>query len=379
MLVIGAGMMGRAAAYDLARSAGVHHVTLADVDHKQAESAAALIPHGTVIPVGIDVQDEEALLQLMRTHACAVSAVPFRFNELLTRTAIKSGTHLCDLGGNDEVVRRQKALHDEAIRAGVTIVPNCGLAPGLANIIAAQASEQYTSVEHLRLRVGGLPVHPVPPFNYQLVFSVEGLVNEYSGNATILRDGRVEHVEAMTGLESIEFPKPFGVLEAFHTSGGASELPTMLEGRVKNLDYKTIRYPGHCERMKVLLEAGFASDELVQTGANIFTEREVFFELLRRKLPTAGPDVVLLRIEILGEFGGTQRREVFEMIDFSDESANITAMMRCTAFPTSLIALYLAQDVIRTRGVLTPECCVPLNTLLNDLALRGIRIRRTGL
>lgn len=375
-LVLGSGMMGYALAYDLARSEGTTFVTLADIDLDLAQSAASRIPHGTVRPLRIDVTDHASVVAMMKEHDGVAGAVSYRYNEQLSRAAIEAGCDWVDLGGNDDVVGRQLRLHDEARRAGVTIVPNCGLAPGLVNILTMGSLTEFDSVHTARLRVGGLPQHPRPPYNYQITFSVEGLLNEYSGSADVLRQGRRKSVPALSELEALEFPPPFGRMEAFITTGGASLLPALLEGKVQELDYKTVRYPGHCERFRTLLDVGFGSDDLVQAGSNVFTEKEVFLELLRRKIPTGGPDVVLLRVQLEGIRHGSLTSLSFDLIDFYDESANITAMMRTTSYPTSVILQMLAQEVIVQKGVLAPEQCVPLGPLLSELAKRGIRIDR---
>lgn len=375
-LVLGSGMMGYALAYDLARSEGTTLVTLADIDEDRARSAAARIPDGAVRAVKVDVTDHAAVVSLMKEHDGVAGAVSYRFNEQLSRAAIQAGCDWVDLGGNDDVVGQQLRLHDEAARAGVTIVPNCGLAPGLVNILTMGSIGEFDSVSSARLRVGGLPQHPRPPYNYQITFSVEGLLNEYSGTAEILRGGRREKVPALSELEELHFPSPFGRMEAFITTGGASLLPRLLDGKVQNLDYKTVRYPGHCERFRTLFDVGFGSDGLVQAGSNVFTEKEVFLELLRRKIPTSGPDVVLLRVKLEGVRKGKPATLSYNLIDYFDESANITAMMRTTSYPTSVILMMVAQEVIDVKGVLAPEQCVPLEPFLGELEKRGIRISR---
>ena len=376
-LVIGSGLMGSALAFDLARSKGVTHVTLADIDLKSAERAAAQIPSNIVRPVSLDVNFFDDVVELMRGHQCVVGAVSFRYNYALSKAAIEAGAHFCDLGGNDEVVEKQISLHALAEQQKVTIVPNCGLAPGLANVLAAGGARKFESVRSMKMRVGGLPRHPKPPLNYQLVFSVEGLINEYSGKAVVLREGRRTEVDTLTDVESLEFPPPFGTLEAFQTSGGTSLLPKMFEGKVRELNYKTIRYPGHCEKFKALLDIGFATNEPFTLGSNVLTEKEIFFELLRRKIPNAGPDVVLLRVTVEGIKEGREQGLTYNLIDYFDETDNITAMMRTTSFPTSVIAQFLASGVIPDRGVRTPEQCVPADQLITELRPRGIDISET--
>jgi lysine 6-dehydrogenase len=375
-LVLGSGMMGFALAYDLARSEGTTSVTLADIDFDRAKEAASRIGEGKVVPVQLDVGDESAVTALMHEHDGSAAAVSYRFNELLTRAAIVAGRPLVDLGGNDEVVARQRRHDAEARQAGITIIPNCGLAPGLINIIAMRSIAEFDSVRSVRLRVGGLPQRPLPPLNYQVSFSVEGLLNEYSGKAEVLRRGRRVLVDAMTEVETIHFPPPFGTMEAFITTGGASLLPELLEGKVEELDYKTIRYPGHCERFKALMDLGFASSDPIQMGSNIFTEREVFAELLRRKLPNKGKDVVLLLAGLWGLKDGNEVNLSYQIVDYFDDTDNISAMMRMTSFPTSIILQLLAQEVIKEAGVLAPEQCVPLPPMLSALENRGIRFER---
>ncbi|HWP82398.1 MAG TPA: saccharopine dehydrogenase C-terminal domain-containing protein [Bacteroidota bacterium] len=378
-LIIGSGLMGSALAFDLSRSDGVSGITLADIDIDRAERVAASIGSPLVKPKRVDVNDYDAIIELMNGHVCSIGAVSYRFNYALSKAAIEAGSHYLDLGGNDEVVARQMTLHDLALRNDVLIVPNCGLAPGMANVIAARAAEKFESVENMRIRVGGLPRYPKPPLNYQLVFSVEGLINEYSGKSVTLRQGRITEIETMTEIESIEFPPPFDKLEAFHTSGGASTLPAMFEGKVTNLDYKTIRYPGHCERFKTLLDLGFGSAEPITVGSNVMTAKELFYEMLKKRLSGDSPDVVLVRVELEGTKNGTRKTLRYELIDSYDTNTNITAMMRTTSYPTSVIAQLIAHGSIVERGVLPPEQCVPLDPFLAELRKRDINIKEQWL
>jgi lysine 6-dehydrogenase len=375
-LVLGAGMMGRAAAYDLAHFDPSASVVVADVNAGAAEDAARRAGPN-VRPLALDVNADAALSKALTGMDVVISAVSYSVNERLTRAAIGAGAHMCDMGGNNDVVDRQLAMDEDARTAGVTIVPNCGLAPGLINILGMEGVRSFDTVESVRLRVGGLPLHPRPPLQYQIVFSVEGLINEYTEPAEVLRGGRRVAVESMADLEPISFPEPFAALEAFNTSGGLSILPRLLEGRVAELDYKTIRYPGHCDRMRTLLELGFASHEPIMLGSTLRTSRELFTELLRRKLDTGGPDVILARSTVAGTQGGVRRRLVSEFIDYYDEATGMSAMMRTTAFPTSIIAQQLAHGVITRRGVFTPEVCVPAADMVGQLARRGVTISTT--
>jgi lysine 6-dehydrogenase len=372
-LVLGAGMMGSAVAYDLSHAAPDAEVVLADVDPDAAAAAARAIGY-RVRPMHLDVRDTQALSAALQGNAVVVSAVSYAVNEAVTRAAIDAGVHMCDLGGNNDVVDRQTRLDAEARTRGVAIIPNCGLAPGLINILASTGMQTFDAVEEIRLRVGGLPQRPRPPLNYQIVFSVEGLINEYLEGAEVIEDGEIRRVESMTGLETLVFPPPYGTMEAFHTSGGISTLARGLKGRVRHLDYKTIRYPGHCEKFKVLLDLGFAASEPVIAGTGVRTIRELFIELLKRKLSFDEPDVVLARAAFSGTASGRHRTLEYECIDSYDAQSRMTAMMRTTAFPTSITALLLADGTITARGVMMPETCVPGDRMIAELAKRNIRI-----
>ncbi len=376
VLVIGAGMMGSAMAYDFSRSPGVDRVFLADIAEARAQARAREIG-ANVEAKKLDINRREDVVALMKHVDVAAGATSYTHNVLLTGAAIEAKVHFCDLGGNMDVVDRQIGLSDKANAAGVLILPNCGLAPGMASVIASGGAKRFSSIDELHIRVGGLPQQPVPPLNYQLVFSPEGLINEYIEPAEVIRGGEFRHVGSMLDCEELEFPPPFGKMEAFNTSGGTSTLTRMFRGRVRELDYKTIRYKGHCEKFKTLLDLGFASSEPVQVGANVFTAREYFEHLLRKKLPMNGPDVVLTRITIAGMMNGAKRVLAYEMIDYYDSAAQMTSMMRTTAFPTSIIAQMVTNGTIPERGVHPPEECVPLNPFIAELKKRRIIINET--
>ncbi len=374
-LVLGAGMMGSAAAYDLARSSPDNEVVLADINIQTAKRSAGAIG-ANVHPVRLDVNSGRDLVAAMKGCNAVISAVTYSVNLQVTRAALEAGVHVCDLGGNNDVVAKQIALDEEARAKGITVIPNSGLAPGLINILAVTGAGGFDSLDSILLRVGGLPRHPRPPLNYQIVFSVEGLINEYVEQALVIQDGELRHVDPMSGLEEIEFPEPFGKLEAFTTSGGLSTLPEMFAGRVKTLDYKTIRYRGHCEKFKTLLELGFATTEPMMVGGSVKTNREFFADLLRKKLDFGEKDVVLARATITGKRGGADKVLAYEFVDQYDDAASITAMMRATAFPTSITAQMLAHGTIQERGVKPPELCVPGDAMIEELAKRNLRITK---
>src|ERR1700741_4731118 len=209
ILVIGSGMMGSALAYDAAHSTGVEKVFLADIDPERAATVATSI--GSKVEskkLAINYYDD--VVELMKRADVAIGATSYSHNILLTKAAIEAGPHFCDLGGNMDVVDRQIAMNAEAKQADVCILPNCGLAPGLACVVAAGGAKKFSSITSVHIRVGGLPQRPQPPLNYQLVFSAEGLINEYLEPAEVIRNGEVRTVPSMIDLEELEFPPPFG-------------------------------------------------------------------------------------------------------------------------------------------------------------------------
>jgi lysine 6-dehydrogenase len=179
----------------------------------------------------------------------------------------------------------------------------------------------------------------------------------------------------MSELEEVSFPG-FPPLEAFTTSGGVSTLADLLLGKVRSLDYKTIRYKGHCEKFKTLLDLGFAGSEPVMAGTTVRTMRELFTDLLRKKLDFGDTDIVLARVTITGRKGTVTGSLVYEFVDYYDEATKMTAMMRTTSYPTSIIAQMLAAGTITARGVMPPEACVPGRPMLTELAKRNVTVTK---
>lgn len=372
MLVLGAGRMGLGAVHDLVSQSDVDGVTVADFDASKAKQIAARYPE-KVNAAQIDCNDHDAVVELMRGHASAISCVNYWLNVGLAKAAIEAGTHFCDLGGNNDVVDAELALDGEARAAGVNIIPDCGLAPGMVAVLVAHGAQQFTKLDEVHIRVGGLPQNPQPPLDYQLVFSVEGLINEYIEPARVIRDGKVVTVESMTEIESLDFPQPFGTMEAFQTSGGTSTLVETFLGKVQALDYKTIRYPGHCAKFKTMIDLGLCSSSLLEVDGVRVKPRRVLGELLVKNLPHDEPDVVLVRVEFVGD----DRTLRYDIIDRYDPETDLSAMMRTTAFPASIVALMMARNQTTSKGALPQERCIPPDAFMRELAARKIDVQIT--
>jgi lysine 6-dehydrogenase len=296
ILVLGAGRMGLGAVFDLIyNSPEVESVTVADYDLAKAEKIAAQINSPKLSVQQLDVSNISDVAGLMRGHDSAISCVNYWYNLELSKAAIETRTNFCDLGGNNYIVDQQLALDAEAKSAGINIIPDCGLAPGMVSILAMHGANRFDEIEEINIRVGGLPQNPRPPLDYQLVFSVEGLINEYIETARVIRGGEIKEIESMTELENLKFEN-FPALEAFQTSGGTSTLPDTFLGKIKELDYKTIRYAGHCEKFKTMIDLGLCSSEEIVADFVKIKPRKVLGELLQKNLPADEPDFVLVRL-----------------------------------------------------------------------------------
>ena len=374
ILVLGAGRMGHGAAFDLVHnSPDVREVTVADFDLAKAEAVASSVGTDRISPRRADASDYAAMLELFRGHDSVISCVNYWYNESLSKAAIETKANFCDLGGNNYVVDSQLALDEDAKAAGISIIPDCGLAPGMVSILAMHGAATFDRLDEIHIRVGGLPQDPQPPLDYQLVFSVEGLINEYVEVARVIRDGKIVEVPSMTELESLSF-NGFPPLEAFQTSGGTSTLPDTFLGKIKHLDYKTIRYAGHCEKFKAMIDLGLCSSEGIVADYVKVKPRKVFGELLQRHLPADGPDYVLVRLEFIGEKDGSSSCLRYDIVDHLDESTGLSAMMRTTAFPASIVAQMMARGEVSKRGATPQEIAIDPVKFVAELDRRNIKI-----
>src|SRR5215204_860991 len=379
ILVLGAGRMGLGAAFDLAHnSPQVEVVTVADTDFERAEQVAKTVNSEKVTARHLDVSNISDVVELMKSHDTAISCVNYWYNVELSKAAIATGTNFCDLGGNNYIVDEQLSLDEEARAAGISIIPDCGLAPGMVSVLAMHGARALDEIEEIHIRVGGLPQNPKPPLDYQLVFSVQGLINEYIEVARVIRDGQITEVESMTEIESLEFDG-FPPLEAFQTSGGTSTLPETFLDKIKELDYKTIRYAGHCEKFKTMIDLGLCSSEEIMVDYTRVTPRKVFGELLTKHLPADEPDYVLVRLEFVGKSGGATKKLRYDIVDRQDEAAGLSAMMRTTAFPASIIAQMMASGEVLMRGATPQEKAIDAEKFVAELARRNIVINESWL
>jgi lysine 6-dehydrogenase len=373
--VLGAGRQGVAAAYDMARSGHAEEVILTDQDlalsRTGAQKVNSLLGREMVTARPVDAADEAEVTALLAGADSALSTVPPYLNVGISRAAIAARTHLCDLGGEIEYVWQQLALQDEAREAGVSIIPDCGLLPGMGNTLAAHAMQQMDNPREVRIWVGGIPQEPQPPFRYGLYFPVEGLTMEYSGEATVLRDGQLTRLPPFSEVESVEFPEPLGLCEAFITTAGASTCPWTYEGRLDLFQEKTVRYPGHAAMFDAYRALGLFSPEPVAVKGQFVAPADLYHALLEPKLRAAGSrDVVVLRVSCKGTDQDRPTEVVIDFMDRFDETTGFTAMERATAFPASIVAQLMAQGET-PRGAVRLELAVPPSPFLAEARRRG--------
>ncbi len=373
MLVLGAGLQGSACAYDLLRQPGVERVTIADLRPERIPAFLKPSVGKRLTLLTLDVQDGAALRTAMAGNSGVLNAAPYYFNLEVAHAAIDASVHCADLGGNTEIVFQQRKLDAEARQRSVSVIPDCGLAPGMVNVLAAEGIRRVGDAEAVKIYVGGLPQHPEPPLNYQIVYSLEGALDYYTTPSWVLRDGRPTRVDALSELEHVTFPPPVGELEAFHTGGGISTLPWTYQGRVRTMEYKTLRYPGHVAIMRPIRELGLLDLTPVKVKGKEVVPRDAFIASVSPRLTKPdGRDLVALRVEVRGRNG---KSVAWQLLDYSDEAHGISAMMRTTGYSLAITGIMQADGRVTTHGVHTPDEAVPFGEYVAELARRGVEIR----
>ncbi|MBN1483218.1 MAG: saccharopine dehydrogenase NADP-binding domain-containing protein [Chloroflexia bacterium] len=376
--VLGAGRQGTAAAYDMARWGDAGRIILADYDLDVALQAAlrvnTLLGREVARAERVDVTDLEAVEALLQGVDALLSAVPYYYNLDLTRVALKVGAHMCDLGGNTDIVREQHGFHEQALQAGISILPDCGQVPGMGAILMVYAMDLLDEPLDVYMWDGGLPQDPRPPFDYLLTFNVAGLTNEYAEPGLFLREGKITAVEPMTELETIEFPEPIGTLEAFVTGGGTSTMPWTFEGKLRTLQNLTLRYPGHFAQLRAFYELGLWDLEPLQVGDVQVVPRDVFHALFEPKVVfPEDKDLVIVRIKALGKKDGREAEALVQLIDYYDEDTGFTAMERTTGWSAAIVAEMMARGQT-PRGAGGLEVMVPPALFVQELRRRGFEL-----
>ncbi len=376
--IIGSGKQGTASAYDLIKFGDAEKILLIDSSFEIAKESANKLNQLTntniCIPMQIDVLNFNELKKELAEVDSIISGVPYYFNLDLTKLAIEVGANFCDYGGNTDVVKSQLALNQKAIEKNISIVPDCGMDPGMNISFIQFLVEQYDELETVKSYGAGLLQNPQPPWNYGLTFHINGLTNEYFGNALFLKDGKVAEVPCLTGYEILEFPLPLGKLEAAVTSGGLSTMPIELEGKVKTMENKTLRYLGHWERFKGFSELGLFEETPIIVNGKEIIPREFYHTLLAPKITINEiKDLGIIKIFAEGYKNGKKTKTVIELVDYFDEATGFTAMQRLTGWHASIMAILSAQNKI-TKGAVSVNNAISGKVIIEELRKRDIKI-----
>ncbi|WP_455284723.1 saccharopine dehydrogenase family protein [[Eubacterium] cellulosolvens] len=376
--VLGAGRQGTAAAYDMVRFGNARKVVLGDIDSKVAKKAAdrvnLLCGRKAAEGVSVDVRRPAELKRFLTGIDAFLSAVPYYYNLDVAKAAVRAGASMCDLGGHTDIVRKELLLDREAKDAGISIVPDCGLGPGMGASLACYGMELLDEPREVYIWEGGLPQNPRPPFNYLMTFNFEGLVNEYSGMAVFLRGGEIVEVPSIEELEIVEFPQPIGRLEAFTTSGGTSTCPWTFKGKLKIFQNKTLRYPGSFAQLQTMRDLGLFSDKELKIDRSRIVPRRVLQVLFEPKIKLPGEkDVVVLRVRCVGEKNKQEAEVVLDVVDYYDDQTRFTAMERTTGWHASMVAIMMAHGET-PRGAKPLEIAVPGHSFVEELKRRGIKL-----
>jgi saccharopine dehydrogenase-like NADP-dependent oxidoreductase len=373
VLIVGCGNIGSVSAEDLAKSLSSIQVVVADKSETRAKEVAEKIGKENVSWIQLDVMNPSKLGNALKDFDLVMGFLPGKLGYRLTNACIDAGKDLVDVS---YMAENPLALTDDAVKANVTIVPDCGLAPGISNILVGHAASELDKVQAVHIMVGGLPEKPVPPLGYVITWSPENLIDEYKRKARIVKEGKIIEVEALTGLEEVEFPG-FGRLEAFYTDGLRTLPHTITDA--SDMWEKTLRHPGHAEKIKLLKALGFFEEEQIDIEGVSVSPRKLTLKLFEQKLRKPEvKDIVALKVEVSGVKNGRQTRYVYHLLDYYDEKQGVTAMARTTASSASIVAQLMLKKALKEKGVVPTEKIGKNNALFqlfwDELKKLGIRI-----
>jgi lysine 6-dehydrogenase len=364
IVVLGGGLVGRVMALDLAREKDLH-VTVADRDDR---TLARLRTEG-LATIPLDLSDDQAVSRAIAAADVVVGSAPGHMGYRLLRLVIEAGKPYADIAFMPEDFLELDAL---AKGRGVTAVVDCGVAPGLSNLLCGRAEHEFDSVERMLILVGGLPKRRAWPFEYRVVFSAVDVIEEYLRPARWVEHGELVTRPALTDVEPVDLPR-VGTVEAFNTDGLRSLAKTLHAPFMKE---KTLRWPGHVEKMRMLRETGFFSQEPIDVAGTQVRPYDVTTKLLfdAWRLPEGEADLTVMRVEATGTLGGARRTWTWDLYDEADPATGYHSMARTTGFPCAIVARMLARGELARAGV------QPLERLADDerffeRMMEGLRAR----
>lgn len=370
--VLGCGLVGKVMVRDLATDSDLR-VVVHDVSEANLKEVSSL---PAVETRRADLSSSAAIRDAVKDADAVVGAVPGVLGYSMLQTVIEAGKSIADISFAPE---DSLQLDDLARRNGVTAVVDCGVSPGLSNLAIGRAAARLDEIDCAVIFVGGLPRIRLWPYEYRSVFSPTDVIEEYTRPARLVEAGRQVVKEALSDVELIDFPG-VGTLEAFNTDGLRSLLSTV---PARSMKEKTLRYPGHVDRMRMLRETGFFSSRPVSVdGVEVVPRRlteKLLFALWRR--PPDEEELTVMRVVAEGNQGGRRRRITFDLLDRTDLSSGTTSMARTTGYPCAIVARMLARGELNDPGVRPPELLARnepiVRRILDELRRRGVLLKET--
>ncbi|MBD3205140.1 saccharopine dehydrogenase [Candidatus Bathyarchaeota archaeon] len=367
-IVLGAGQIGSVIAKDFS-GMGIE-LTIGDIDINRARDVAYEVEGESL---RFDTADYDQMVKTLRNFDLVIGALPGDYGLTALRACIEARRDVVDVSFTPEYPFE---LNEDARKAGITMIPDCGVAPGLSNLLIGYGASQLDSIHEAKIMVGGIPEKQVPPLGYTITWSAEGLIDEYIRDVSIVKKGDLIQVPALSGLEGIDFPG-VGKLEAFYTDGLRSLVESFPE--VENLYEKTLRYPGHVEKVKLLRELGFFSEDPVKVRDSEVKPKMVSARILERSLtmPEVG-DLLAMSVDVSGIKDGDRLGFGYRVLEYYDHEKDVSAMARTTAYTASIIARLVADGDIQDEGVVTMEKLGSnhylVDKIFSELGKRGINV-----
>jgi saccharopine dehydrogenase-like NADP-dependent oxidoreductase len=362
VIVLGAGKIGSVIAKDFSKRRP--ELTLGDIDIQRAKEAAAEVGGDSLI---FDTSNFDQMVQTISDYDLVIGALPGDYGYRALEACIDARKDVVDVSFTPE---DPLELDEEAKKSKVTIIPDCGVAPGLSNLLVGYGASMLDTVEEAKIMVGGIPEKKVPPLDYTITWSADGLIDEYIRDVSIIKDGELVQVSPLSGLEEIEFPR-VGTLEAFYTDGLRSLVKSL--PNAKNLYEKTLRYPGHVEKVKILRELGFFSEEPIRVGGSKVIPKFISARIFEKSLSmTDIGDLLAMKVQVSGQKDGESCGYSYHVLEYYDHESEVSAMARTTAYTASIVAGILVDGGIRKEGV------IPIESIGKDHDLVKKIIRELG-
>jgi len=372
IIVLGGGLVGGPMALDLVKDKDID-VSVADIND---DILSKFQSHAQIKTIKQDLSDSKGLRTMLSGFDMVISAVPGFMGYKTLETIIKSGKNAVDIAFFPQDALKLDALAKEH---NVTAVVDCGVAPGMSNMLTGYADHLLDKTLKAVIYVGGLPEIRTQPWEYKAVFSPIDVIEEYIRPAFYVENGQIVKRPALSEPELIDFPE-LGTLEVFNTDGLRSLIKTL---DIPNMKEKTMRYPGHIEKISFLKEAGFFSEEPVKMGNEMVKPIEMTAKLLfpQWELKPGEKDITIMQIMVEGEKNGKKRKYSWDLLDRYDSETKIHSMARTTGYTATVVLRLLKKCLFNQKGIITPEiigqdeACVEF--VLEELKLRNIVYKET--